>query len=92
VGVAVACTVALGSVLCWGTGAVGNGGSPAVTFRPVPVTGLTEVAGISVAHESACAIATGKVSCWGSNTSGQVGNHGAVDALQAERIIRILSA
>jgi alpha-tubulin suppressor-like RCC1 family protein len=58
-----------GTVACWGenrSGQIGDGTS-ANRDRPVPVTGLTDVASIGVGFRTSCAVLkNGKLMCWGS--------------------------
>jgi alpha-tubulin suppressor-like RCC1 family protein len=74
-----------GTVECWGEnqyGELGNGtvqnhgNSPyAGTPTPVPVSGLSGVAALSVGDEVSCALLTnGTVECWGDDSGGQLGN------------------
>lgn len=72
-------TVALrsdGSVVQWGqVQGQGNGPAPGPYLSPVPVTGLTNVVGVSANIAAACAIREdGTVLCWGDNNSGQLGD------------------
>jgi alpha-tubulin suppressor-like RCC1 family protein len=75
-----------GTVTCWGDNSEGQLGN--VLFAPgsqaslpVPVTGLTGAAEVSVGVDHACArTASGAVRCWGNNGNGQLGNGTTTDS------------
>ncbi len=61
---------------CWGrnTWYQGGNGSSAVATKPKPVTGLKDVAGITLGYQHACAYdKQGTLWCWGANGDGQLG-------------------
>ena len=68
-----------GTAACWGSnqqglGVLGNG-TTMDSPTPVPVSGLTNVAGIAPGTDHACAQMTdGTFACWGDNQYGQLGD------------------
>ncbi len=66
-----------GSVMCWGTGTLGqlgNGGF-ANSSTPIAVVSLNTVTQISARARHACALLlSGQVMCWGDGSSGQLGD------------------
>jgi alpha-tubulin suppressor-like RCC1 family protein len=73
-----------GTVQCWGGnayGALGNGAAGDYSATPVPVSGLSGAAAISVGSSSACAVLSGgTVECWGSNAVGELGDGTTIDS------------
>ena len=70
-------TTEQGAVRCWGHNYYGQLGDGSTTNRsaPVPVSGLTGVAGVASGGYHTCAwTASGPVYCWGSGHDGQLGN------------------
>ena len=65
-----------GSVMCWGSGLLGDGSTSNNTSPPVRVSNLgTGVKAISVGASFACALTSaGGVKCRGDNTLGELGN------------------
>jgi alpha-tubulin suppressor-like RCC1 family protein len=70
--------------ICWGSnsrGQLGPAATGAGSATPVEVTGLADVAMVSVGSSHACAVtATGAVWCWGNNNAGQLGNNATTDS------------
>jgi alpha-tubulin suppressor-like RCC1 family protein len=75
----VACAVGQGVVSCWGDndlGQLGRGTTSERSDEAAPVSGLDNVAQLSVGNDHVCALRTdGSVWCWGSNQSGQLGTY-----------------
>ena len=71
-----ACAVrALGEVVCWGSGGLGQIGDGASTPRTRPVTiALSRARIIGVGGDHACAGTESGVYCWGNNDDGQLGD------------------
>lgn len=72
-----------GSVVCWGSNAVGQLGAGAIgnTRTPTPVSGLAGVVQISTNTSTTCAVKSdGTVWCWGQGVAGQLGNGGRVNS------------
>jgi alpha-tubulin suppressor-like RCC1 family protein len=70
-----------GGVMCWGNnedGQLGDGRGlrpGALSLRPVPVSGLSQVEEIATGDYHACARdRNGRVKCWGNGADGQMGN------------------
>lgn len=66
-------------VWCWGSNSAGrlgtNNGQPQRSLTPVKVTGIPEVATLSVGESSVCTTTTaGEIWCWGANSYGHLGN------------------
>ena len=69
-----------GSVVCWGTGALGRlgNGSTSNSDVPVDVMNLSDAVQVSAGDSHACAVrATGEVVCWGYRLNGRLGDGGA---------------
>lgn len=77
-----ACAVADGKVYCWGS-RVGADGSTERQTTPMEVTGLPEMAAVTVSDNTKCALATdGTAYCWGNNRTGQAGVDGGTDVVE----------
>lgn len=76
------CSIASGSVFCWGEnnyGQLGNGTSES-SPTPVEVTGLSGATALGAGSTHRCAVADGKAYCWGYNGEGQLGNGNTADS------------
>ena len=74
-----------GEVVCWGSGAIGDGTTLAKTAVVPAVTGATTI-GSSSGH--VCAVmAAGGVKCWGGNGYSQLGNRNTTNQLFAVDVI-----
>lgn len=74
---------AAGTVVCWGSNAVGQLGAGPIgsTRTPTPVSGLAGVVQISTNTSTTCAVKNdGTVWCWGEGVSGQLGNNARVNS------------
>lgn len=72
-----------GTVVCWGSNAVGQLGAGPIgsTRTPTPVSGLAGVTQISTNTSTTCAVKNdGTVWCWGQGVSGQLGNNARVNS------------
>ena len=76
--------VAGGQVRCWGdntVGALGNGGTVALSSTPVGAIGVSGATAIAAGSAHTCVIvAGGQVRCWGSNFFGQLGTGTTIDS------------
>lgn len=72
-----------GTVVCWGSNAVGQlgAGEGGSTRTPTTVTGLSGVVQVSTNTSTTCAVKNdGTVWCWGQGVAGQLGNGGRANS------------
>jgi len=82
-----------GTVVCWGSGILGDGTANSVRSLPVAVAGLIDAVDIEVGEESSCAIRlSGGVDCWGENSSGQLGDGTTTDAVTPVSVVGLNDA
>jgi alpha-tubulin suppressor-like RCC1 family protein len=73
-----------GSIRCWGTGALGDGGETFTRRMGAVLEGPAQALALGGGH--GCAIVDGRVLCWGENGRGQLGDGTTRERLRPARV------
>jgi alpha-tubulin suppressor-like RCC1 family protein len=76
-----ACAVTGSGLSCWGGPPIGDGTYVSAVSPKSITTGLSSVAGVTIARGLICAWGGGGARCWGGNSEGQVGNGTTIDTI-----------
>ncbi len=64
-----------GTIMCWGSGDLGNGAMTVFSTAPVLASGIGDAIDVVAGGRHTCALrASGTVACWGRNDAGQLGD------------------